>query len=247
VSQAGRTTNRRGRGFFHPAPGRIKGGITLGLDRAGLDLSEALFFEIRVNDGHPDINLRQGKLHIDFGTISEDGIWPIDNDGNLVVGAREDEDTNQDGVFVGPEEDIGLDGNEFGPQRYQADYEIDGDHPYPRINGTARNNREDSEDINHDTYIHLQSGYFTMTIDLQLTPAAVDVVYDFDNVDDLVAQSIAWRKYRIPLASVDLAAVDFQPNIDVVTQLRLWYEDSGPLGKAARSLQFSGLKFVMPD
>jgi hypothetical protein len=86
-----------------------------------------------------------------------------------------------------------------------------------------------------------------MTIDLQLTPAAVDVVYDFDNVDDLVAQSIAWRKYRIPLASVDLAAVDFQPNIDVVTHLRLWYEDSGPLGKSARSLQFSGLKFVMPD
>jgi hypothetical protein len=52
------------------------GGIMRGLSRTGNDLSKAQFVEIWVNDGKPLDADRRGKLHIDFGYISEDGFCP---------------------------------------------------------------------------------------------------------------------------------------------------------------------------
>ncbi len=43
------------------------------------------------------------------------------------------------------DEDLGLDGyGEEGPQRYIANFNVDGDTPYPFINGSAKNSREDT-------------------------------------------------------------------------------------------------------
>jgi len=224
------------------------GGITQGFSRVGEDLSSAQFVEIWLNDGQPDISLRRGKLHIDFGFISEDGFWPMDLTGQLVVGEWEREDgilpgQDPDGVWT-HEEDIGLDGNEFGAQRYAPDFEIGGDTPFPSINGTARNNREDNEDINGDASFNQDNGYFTVTIDLKETEALVDVVYDYGDVEDLVSDNIAWRKYRVPVASVDEVSLDAVPNLSRVTHVRIWYEDPEPGGRAARELQVSEFKFV---
>lgn len=224
------------------------GGIMQGISRIGIDMSSAQFVEIWLNDGEPDITQRRGRVHIDFGFINEDGFWPVDDDGQLLIGTLEWEDgilpgEGPDGIWT-TDEDIGLDGDENGPQRYASDFEIDGDSPYPRINGTARNNREDSEDLNDNTRLDTRNGYFTTTIDLRETESLVDVVYDYDDVADLVGAGIAWRKYRIPLASVDSVSLDAVPDLGHVTHVRIWYEDPEQGGNATRRLQVSDFKFV---
>ncbi len=220
------------------------GGIMRGISRTGLDLSKAQFVEIWVNDSEPDSTMRTGKLHIDFGYISEDGFWP-ESGGVLETGTYQKEDVNSDGIWVF-EEDIGLDGNENGPQRFDAAFDIDGDTPYPRINGTARNNREDDEDLNGNTRLDVDNGFFSTTIDLANTKPLVDVVYDYNspNVQELVNGRIAWRKYRIPLGSVAKVSVGTAPDIKAITHARIWYEDDGPLAKSAVHLQFSEFRFV---
>mgnify|MGYP001817397990 CR=1 FL=1 len=224
------------------------GGITTGFSRTGRDLSTASYLEIWINDGEPDRSLRQGRLHLDFGFIDEDGFWPLDNDGNLQVGTHEMEDgilpgDYPDGVFI-VEEDIGLDGDENGPQRFDAAYEIAGDTPYPRINGTARNGREDDEDVNGDGRLYRDSGYFTTTIDLKETESLVEVVYDYGDVQDLMDANISWRKYRITLTAVDSVSVGIAANIRAVTHVRVWYENPAQGASPVNWLQFSGLRFV---
>jgi len=229
------------------------GGIMRSISRTGLDLSKAQFVEIWVNDGVADIDRRRGKLHIDFGYINEDGFWPVDGD-NLEIGTRQREDgivdEFPDDVFYAPEEDIGLDGNEFGPQRFDAAYEINGDTPYPGINGTARNTREDDEDLNGDDRLNTDNGYFTATIDLKETDALVDVVYDYDNAGDLFAANIAWRKYRIPVTAVDTVSVGTAANLRAITHTRIWFEDppddtnNHEIRTAPITLQMSEFKFL---
>ena len=225
------------------------GGIMRSISRTGLDLSKAQFVEIWINDGVADIDQRRGKLHIDFGYIDEDGFWPLDVDGNLIKGSRELEDgivpgEERDDVFYAPDEDIGLDGDEFGPQRFDANFEINGDTPYPGINGTARNSREDDEDLNGDDSLNRDNGFFTATIDLKDTEALVDVVYDYSDVDELVSQNISWRKYRIPLTAVDTVSVGTAVNLRAVTHTRIWYEDINPGGRTALTIQLSDFKFL---
>lgn len=223
------------------------GGIMQGTSRCGMDNSWPEYVEIWINDGIPDSTQRRGKLHLDFGYINEDGFWPLDHDGSLVVGEWEREDGIidglADGVFVTPEEDIGLDGNEHGPQRYDASFEVNGDSPYPYINGTARNNREDSEDLDENGHFSSDDGYFTVSVDLQKTEALIDVVYDYENVADLVAGNIAWRKYRIPLTERDSVARETTGLLTELTHLRIWYEDSSPGGRSGFSIQLSGFRF----
>ncbi|MFH2053934.1 MAG: cell surface protein SprA [bacterium] len=223
------------------------GGIMRGISRTGVDLSKSQFVEIWVNDGKIDLADRSGRLHIDFGFINEDGFWPKDAAGQLIVGDFEQEDGivdgNRDGVWT-YDEDIGLDGRENGSQRYSAEYEIDGDAPFPRINGTSRNNREDTEDLNGNTRLDRDNGYFTTTIDLAETEALVDVLFDYDDVQDLRELGQAWRKYRIPLGAVDSVSVGTAANIKAVTHVRIWYENDDAIAPAAVHLQLSELKFL---
>jgi hypothetical protein len=225
------------------------GGIMRGISRTGTDLSKAQFVEIWVNDRQPELAERRGRLHLDFGYISEDGFWPVQQDGTLLTGQWEQED----GILPGEEadgvwsylEDIGLDGQgETGPQRYSAEYDYEGDSPFPFINGTARNNREDTEDLNGNTRLDRDNGYFTATIDLRETEPLVDVVYDYDDVDDLVSQNISWRKYRIRLGDIDKYSGGTSPNLEAVTHVRIWYEDDEPGAPDSAHLQLSDFKFL---
>ncbi|MDX2473329.1 MAG: cell surface protein SprA [Candidatus Krumholzibacteria bacterium] len=224
--------------------GESWGGIMRGISRTGLDLSKSQFIEIWVNDRQPEISQRRGKLHIDFGYISEDGFWPVNSDATLDTLTYQKEDVNSDGVWVF-DEDTGLDGlDSDGPQRFEADFDVDGDSPYPFINGTARNNREDDEDLNGNTRLDVDNGYFTTTIDLATTEALVDVVYDYDDVSDLVAENISWRKYRIPIAAVDEVSRGTLANIKAITHARIWYEDDQALAPNEVHLQLSEFRFL---
>ncbi len=218
------------------------GGITTGLSPTGADLTRFTMLEIWVNDHRADPAQRRGRLHVDVGRVSEDGFWPR-VEGGLVVGAYEREDANGDGVWV-YDEDIGLDGDEFGPERYDSAYEIDGDAPYPRLNGTARNSRQDDEDLNGDTMFGRDDAYFAGVIPLAGGAADIDVVRDYEDVQDLVAAGIAWRRYRIRLA--DMAAVDAagQPRWDAATHLRVWYDDDTGLEEGPVHLQIGPFRFV---
>lgn len=223
------------------------GGIMRGISRTGLDLSKSQFVEVWVNDQVADPARRSGRVHIDFGYINEDGFWPRDEFGNLVVGSFEKEDgvdgTTPDGVWTF-NEDIGLDGDESEPNRYRADFEYGGDSPFPLINKTARNNREDTEDLNTNGIPDRTDGYFTVTIDLKETEPLVDVVQDYDNVQELIDGNIAWRKYRIPLAAVDSVSVGGSANLKAVTHVRVWYENDGPTPPSTVHLQLSELRFL---
>lgn len=231
------------------------GGIMRGISRTGLDLSKSQFVEVWINDGIADPSRRSGRLHVDFGYVDEDGFWPRDANGDPVVGEWEREDGivngSPDGVFNAVTEDIGLDGlggNADDPRAYGAEYEatINGipDAPFPRINNTGRNSREDSEDLNANGRFDRANGYFTVTIDLKDTMPLVDVVQDYDNVRELIDNNIAWRKYRIPMAVVDSVSAGASANIKAITHARVWYENDSPAPPSTVHLQLSELRFL---
>jgi len=220
------------------------GGIATGLSRTGADLRDARRLEIWLNDGQAERALRSGRLHIDVGYVSEDGFWPETGEGPE-TGTFQSEDRNFDGVWT-LDEDTGLDGaGSAGPEAYASDYVVDGDSPFPRINGTAANNRWDTEDLNGDFLFGRREGYFTFVIDLASARPEVDVVYDYEDTGDLVAAGIAWRRHSINLDAFIPVDVDLAPNRAAVTHLRLWFDDPmRPAGENAVRLQIAGLRFV---
>lgn len=242
------------------------GGITRGVSRVGIDVSEADSVRIWVNDSEPDPSLRSGTLHIDYGWISEDGFWPVKDD-SPVVGTFEHEDgilgfEYWDGVFT-QDEDIGL--NPYEPDRevYDASYDYGGmttvytgetisgiyagpSQPYPLLNGTAYNNREDDEDLNDNQRMDTDNVYRSVAIELD-SPADFDFVLDgpVEAAAQAVDEDRAWRMYTIPLnAAIDLSDDPTQPEINPrwITHLRLWFEDPGRPG-AAVQLQIARLEF----
>jgi len=225
------------------------GGITRGVSTYGLDLTQAQFVELWLNDGQVDPLLRTGRLHIDFGEISEDGYWP---DG--VVGTEQNEDANHNNVFeqVDPNEDTGL-GGITDTAEFSNEYD-DGSHTYPYINSTRGNRRWDREDANRSGFFDTKNRYFTATIDLRDTPAEVDVVEDYtseagfggevlDRVDELRNKGRSWRKYRIPLSEILPVSLTGDPDLLLVKHVRLWFEDDERTRHTVR-LQLSELRFL---
>lgn len=214
-----------------------------------LDMSGMAWLDLWVNDGRADPTQRSGRLHIDFGRLDEDGFWPRDGEGQLVTGEFDQEGginygEEPDGVWTW-EEDIGLDRcDENWNCQYSPEYEIDGDAPFPRINLTSRNGREDSEDIDHNGQWDRTNSYFTYVVDLGTTEPLVDVVQDYDEVQDLVAAGIAWRLYRIPIrrACLEVDATG-SPDLADMRHFRIWFEDASPAAPTIRRLQLAGVRF----
>ena len=225
------------------------GGIMRGVSRTGIDLSQSQFVEFWVNDGEPAMEDRTGKLHIDFGYISEDGFWPLDANEQLIVGTFQQEDgivpdIEPDGVWTAGTEDIGLAGINDYPYAYNADYNYRGDPPFAGINGTAGNSREDTEDLNGNGSFTRDNGFFSVAIDLKETDPLVDVVNDYSDVSELVTSGIAWRKYRIRLSDAYQISGGTTPDIKQITHVRIWYEDDSAQAKQSVHLQISELKFL---
>lgn len=211
------------------------------------DMSDMAWLDIWVNDGAVEPAQRTGRLHVDFGRIDEDGYWTRDGEGQLVSGQFEQEDGilsgQPDGVWTW-DEDVGLDGCDYEWCLYSADYFWNGDPPFPQINNMARNNREDTEDIDHNGQWDRANSYFTYVIDLAATVPMVDVVRDYDNVQDLISDGIAWRLYRIPIRrSMEAVSVSGEPDLADVRHFRIWLEDPVHAETPIRRLQLAGLRF----
>lgn len=249
------------------------GGIMRGVSRSGLDISRSQFLEFWVNDRIADPEKRTGRLHIDFGFISEDGFWPRVGADSLLVGEFEYEDGINDpagvsdGVFT-QDEDIGLDRNHRNENIYDASYDYDGSttvytgetiqpsysgpaSPYPLINGTAFNNREDTEDLNGSSVFDEMNAYYSAVVSLR-DSAVVDVLRDYpaSETNELADAGIAWRKYRIRLSDVTPVAefLGTEPNIEAITHMRVWYENTDVEPTVERRntvhLQLSDLRFL---
>jgi len=151
---------------------------------------------------HPDTAsaAQNPMLNIDLGSISED----IDDDQHW---DSEDRDSlgTAIGVFEPGEEDTGLDGvfdpQETGPypppDRNGDSWSWDPDArdvDYSRINGTEHNNNDpdrlgrfDTEDINNNSGLDMQNGYFEYSVNLDSSTYVVD------------STSTGWKLLRIPL------------------------------------------------
>jgi hypothetical protein len=222
------------------------GGIMRGVSRVGIDLSKAQFLEFWINDFRLEGD-RRGTIHLDFGFLSEDFFWPKNGESGIDTLSYQLEDSKpRDGIFVNQEEDTGLDGFFGGGDTYSADSGT-GNNPFPQINGTEYNNREDSEDLDGDSVFDLKNGYFTLSVDLA-DSALVDVLRDYNgpDVDELRAEKITWRKYRLRLG--DLLRIEppggTRADISVVTHVRVWYEDAAPGAPNQVKMQLADIKFL---
>ncbi|MDO9172060.1 MAG: hypothetical protein Q7W29_09530 [bacterium] len=227
------------------------GGITHGLGRNGVDLTKAQFLEFWVNDFRHEAlgTTPDGTLHFDFGYINEDGYWPVGTGGALETGTYQREDgvmgDAPDGIWE-IREDVGL-GNDAVRDRFNADFGTDGD-PYPWINGTAGNNREDSEDLDGDSILDDKDGFFTISVDLA-DSAMVDVLRDFppSEVTANLDQRLSWRKYRIRLGD-RLPVVPpggITPQLATATHLRIWFENRDPAAaETVRDIQLTEIKLL---
>jgi len=97
-----------------PEGGRSWVGLTHVISPSGLDLSEAQYLEIWVNDFNRfhGINAHEGDkrfLRIDIGSVSEDAVWDPRTPPDPANGRLDNEDLDTDGQRSF-EEDIGLDG-----------------------------------------------------------------------------------------------------------------------------------------
>ena len=147
---------------------------------------------------------------------------------------------------------MGLTGDEWGPQRYDAAYDYNGDIdypgpglPYPGINGTARNLREDSEDLNGNTMFDLENSYFSIQVSLR-DSAQIDVLRDYpgDQIAELIDGDLAWRKYRLPISgAVIVSDGNQEPDLGHISHIRIWVEGGSPSGNEVR-LQFAEIRFV---
>ena len=235
------------------------GGVMRGLGRSGIDLTQTQFLEFWINDFRHELlgDEPTGTLHFDFGNLSEDFYWPE-------VGGVPQYDTWQredgivsgrpDGIFVISadelNEDIGLGGNPGGVDEFHVppSDQFNANDPYPQINGTAGNNREDSEDLDGDSIHDLREGFFTISIDLA-DSALVDVLRDYpaSEVTDNLNSHRSWRKYRVRLGDMlqVLPSQGTTPSLATVTHMRIWFEDRTPAAdQTMRDIQLSEIKFL---
>jgi len=187
-------------------------GLMHPLARGDVDQTRSRFVEVWINGN-------RGKLHMDFGVISED----LNEDGKL-----DTEDDRSDGFgnnLLEPEEDIGIDGlkdeDEFGydpisnpdPHGDNFTFEgtIDGSVPidqidYSKINGPEanatdpdRNRRPDTEDLDNSGYLEKQNDYFSFAINLSPGHEDTLLVAGGDRNQNNWGDLDSWRLYRIPL------------------------------------------------
>lgn len=243
-------------------------GITVPLGTVGQDLTRVQYFEIWVNDFRSDHSLTRGKIHFDFGRISEDAFWDAKNPPN---GRLDSEDRNRDGrldrrdpedqtIYLAEDEDTGLDGvhdeqepgyTGKGSDPNQDDYAYDAVNrrdDYSHINNLENNAiddpnaRPDTEDLNRDGGLDLDNDYFERTIDLAETSfVAIDIPRDFATnpvVSERKGAANGWRLFRVPIDSLSTRVGN--PSWANVQAVRIWLDGmTEPL-----KLQVGGIEMI---
>ncbi len=213
-------------------------GLMRGFSGQGLDLSEAEYLEIWVNDFQQEEVHRTGRLHFDLGSLSED-YW------NPELGEFDTEDREGIGIFDVNQEDIGLDGRantaESVDPLYPSPYRSPGDPAgddyepaqlndayagsYFKVNGAEGNKRLDTEDLNGDGDLDEANSYFTLAVDLD-AEAFIDMVDVYAaETGAPPAGSKAWRLYRINLADARVITDGLdEPDWTRIKYFRFWLE-----------------------
>jgi hypothetical protein len=231
-----------------------------------LDLTERLYLEIWVNDFKPDPNDRGGTLYIDVGRIDENFFDPETDHWN-------DEDRDNDG-FNACMDDSGLDEkhnilpdcrrrfypddpDEGGRSEYD-DLHGDDYSPYrivgrfSKVNGTERNGRYDTEDLDRSGTMDRTNSFYRFAIDLASQPVLdVRAEYpDYDGFGDEGHERDSWRWYRIALPAGEPVTQGPSPEPDLtdIRHLRIWIRDAGEVMHQGTwgtyRLQIAGLKFT---
>ena len=250
----------------NPRSQNLWSGVMRSFGTAGLDLTSTKSIELWVNDGVGDPADRHGKMHIDFGDMSEDFIlFPNPEDQS-----RFNREAPTPDEFLAAEDDLGWNGVDdgcdreftsrcelaeaqvpFGSECFAAEVANcdDRGRQHYLANGTEGNNAFDTEDLNNNGRFDDLDSYFGITIDLADTTFIVTDVNptyggDASPYPDLKDGFGGWRKYRIDLDRVlqDTlrTAGAGAPNLRKISYLRVWFEDPGV--SADRSLFLTNIQ-----
>ena len=237
-------------------------GLMRGFSGQGLDLSEAEYLEIWVNDFQQEEVHRQGRLHFDLGLLNED-FWNPD------LGEFDTEDREGIGVFDVNQEDIGLDGrpstaesvDPIYPSPYRTANDPAGDDYEPallteayassyfKVNGAEGNKRLDTEDLNGDGDLDETNSYFTLAVELADT-AFIDMVDVYrEETGAPPAGSKAWRLYRLNLADARIVSDGLDdPDWTRIKYFRFWLEGLNAPGqnpsRPSNRLEIASIKLV---
>jgi hypothetical protein len=250
-------------------PDRNWVGVMTGFGAGGLDLSRGQYLEVWVNDFKPNPAERGGYLRIDMGRIDEDFFEPDQDNFDLEDQERDGwqaawDDTGLDGMFninpdavknnpgivrleedsAGTDPNLDLHGDDYIPSR------IDG--RFSKINGTEKNNAEDTEDLDRSGAMEETNSYYSFVIDLSDT-AVVDIRESFpgyDGFDNEYHQNDSWRLYRVKLSDATVVAPKgIEPRWNEIRHVRVWiddvetvFQDDRPIGR--RRLQLAEMKVV---
>ncbi len=201
-------------------------GIQSVITGGGADFSEKEYLEV--------LTKAQGViLHIDLGAVSED-----QTRGGSSNGALDTEDQNpRDFTFDRLREDTGYDGvfddDEAGQGSDPAgdNYSYNESNPtyYEGVNGTEGNQRWDTEDLNQNSQLDTQEGFFRITIDTESPQFLAQTYLD------------GWRLYRVSLSDPIVDEYGF-PDWSFVEYVRVWL--SGQNHRTDDLVQFAQIGVV---
>lgn len=155
-------------------------------------------------------------LHLDLGyDIPEDAPRRGADGGIKGYGVLDNEDRDTNGIFDVGSEDTGLDG-EWGDDKSWSEGDPDeGNDDYDafdanRMNGTERNSKWDTEDLDQSGTMNILSNYFSWTVDLDTT--------------SFVSEYNGWKYYKIPLRDSSRYEKYGSPSFDLIRYARLWVD-----------------------
>ncbi|HBZ00894.1 MAG TPA: cell surface protein SprA [candidate division Zixibacteria bacterium] len=218
---------------------------------AGLaDQTDMKFIEVWYYSDAVDLT-EDPTINFDFGAISED----INDNGSL--DSEDRQNTGARGVFEPDQEDTGLDGVFDGQEPgYNASTNQDPNHDdwiwnpddnsinpdYSHINGTEGNNndpdrrgRYDTEDINNNTSLDRQNGYFEYTVHLKSPQFLAD------------STTRGWKLLRIPFQDSSvykLHGIKESADFQRINYARIWFSGAKrPHQVAIATIQLVGNKW----
>jgi hypothetical protein len=160
-------------------------------------------------------------LHLDLGyDIPEDAPRRGADGGIKGYGVLDNEDRDTNGIFDVGSEDAGLDGAWGNDSQWHSGDADEGNDDYDafdpnRMNGTERNSKWDTEDLDQNGALNTFSNYYSWTIDLDTT--------------NFVSEYNGWKYYKIPLRDSSRYERYGSPSFDLIRYARLWVDGfSGP-------------------
>ena len=213
-------------------------GIMHSFGATPIDMTRTKSVELWLNDGQRQAAGRTGRMHIDFGKVSEDFVFFPET--AFGTPSRFNREANSAGEFNVTNNDTGWDHKSqgcqelndteagrlpFGSECYRPSVKND-DQQFFLANGSENNQTYDTEDLNNNGQFDDSNSYFSLTVDLA---DPTYVVAEGPTGADVPANQ-AWRKYRIDLSRVVPQifrdATEADPNLRRISYIRIWFEDT---------------------